>query len=185
LTQRSPRQLSSLLDQLAQVRARKVQGDFVECGIVLGGAAICIASQLDGARKFLGFNNGPAPNAADDEQACEREREPGIDIAAANLARLGLRVDDRRIRLVQGPFEDTLPIALTSELAFAHINLAQDDQVGFCLERLSERLSRFGVIVVSGYDAGSARREAVDAFLLGRDDIVLTSAEPDAILTKL
>ena len=43
-------------EEIGRVAARGVAGDFVECGVALGGAAACIASQLDGARRFLGFD---------------------------------------------------------------------------------------------------------------------------------
>ena len=199
LTQLSPQQLASLCEQLSRVRARGVPGDFVTCGVALGGAAICIAGQLDGARKFLGFDvfeTSPGPEG-------ERAVEPGgdvdgtlgdtlqrsqanlRDVAAANLASFGLRVDDRRIRLSHGRLQDTLAEGLTSPIAFAHIECDQDDSVTYCLQRVDERLSRFGAMIVTGYDERAGRRTAVDAFRSGREDIALVATQPHAILIKL
>src|SRR5690606_19647485 len=103
--------------------------DFLEFGVALGGSAIIIASRLDGARRFHGydvFGMIPPPGPKDDPHSHERYRvirdgeSAGIggdtyygylpnlyDCVLQAFDRFGLTVDGERIVLHRGMFQDT------------------------------------------------------------------------------
>jgi O-methyltransferase len=199
--------LSSLLDELTRVKAREVAGDFTEFGVALGGSGICIAFQLDGIRRFCGFDGFgmiPPPTEADGATAIApyestvpgRSHDIGGDpypgnvedlygSVMANFARFWLRIDQRTLNLVPGPFESTLPRQIHFPIAFAHINCDWDEHVKYCLKFVHERLSRFGVVIVEDYNGWPACRNAVDQFCSTRDDVLLVRPSPHAVLLKL
>jgi O-methyltransferase len=207
LTYLDKSRLVSLFEQISQVKARRVEGDFVECGVALGGAAICIASQLDGGRRFIGFDvfgSAPPPAEIDGTRAAERYQtiaageasgiggdkyfgyeDDLLEVARLNFGRFSLRVDDSRVRLVKGLFTETLDEAIGAPIAFAHIDCDWHDPVRFCLERLTARLVRYGVIIVDDYNDWDGCRRAVDEFRATRGDLMLVASRPHAALIKL
>jgi hypothetical protein len=65
--------LESMSSCISSIKMNGVPGDFVEFGIALGGSGICIATELDNGRRFIGFDvfgmipppsnkDGPGPN---------------------------------------------------------------------------------------------------------------------------
>src|SRR5262245_37697661 len=75
LTYLAPDRLASLFDGIANVKDAKASGDFVEFGVALGGAAICIASELPAGSRFIGydvFGMIPPPGPVDGESSNER-----------------------------------------------------------------------------------------------------------------
>lgn len=65
--------LESMSSCISSIKRNGVPGDFVEFGIALGGSGICIATELDNGRRFVGFDvfgmipppsnkDGPGPN---------------------------------------------------------------------------------------------------------------------------
>src|SRR3546814_9355291 len=63
------------------------------------------------------------------------------------LANHGLPVDGQAISLHKGLFEDTLPAAPLGQIAFAHIDCAFSDAVGYCLNATDDRMSIGGLMV--------------------------------------
>lgn len=56
LTYLSAAKLESLFACVRSVKQSGVVGDFLEFGVALGGSAICLASELDPSRRFVGFD---------------------------------------------------------------------------------------------------------------------------------
>jgi hypothetical protein len=207
LTYLSRAKLHSLLKQLAEVKIRAVAGDFLEFGVALGGSGICIASQLDGARRYLGydaFEMMPPPTPEDGESAALRHedivsgRSKGIgedtyygyvpdlyDRVIDNFNRLGFRVDQGTVNLVRGKFQEILPAQAEFPIAFAHVDCDWYEPVMYCLQFSRARLTKYGVIVVDDYNDWAGCKKAVDEFCAESNDVLLLETFPHAVLLKL
>ena len=206
LTYLSARKLHTLERCLEEIDQRDVPGDFIECGVALGGSAIVIASHLSLGRRFHGydvFGMIPPPSERDDSWAHRRYDvirsgdSPGIGgapyygyienlyaLVLDNFRGFGFEPDGRSIALHPGLFEDTLHLPPERQVAFAHIDCDWHDPVALCLERIHERLSPGGLIVLDDYNDYGGCREATDAFLARHDDMELRSARAGAVLYR-
>jgi Macrocin-O-methyltransferase (TylF)/Polysaccharide pyruvyl transferase len=198
--------LQSIVEQVTRIQARDVAGDFVEFGVALGGSGICIASRLDGVRRYFGFDGFamiPPPSQADGDLARDRYeviaagRASGIggdtyygylenlyDVVVANFALFGLEIDQRTINLVRGSFQQTLPGHADCPLAFAHVDCDWYYEVKYCLANIYDRLAKFAVIIVDDYNDWPGCRSAVDEFCATHADIIVETTVPHAILFK-
>lgn len=206
LTYLSPRKLHNLEQCIRTVDGEGVPGDFIECGVALGGSAIVLASRLAGQRRFRGYDvfaTIPPPSDRDDEHAHRRYeviragQSRGIgdrpyygyidnlfDVVCENFNRYGLPPDGRKIALCQGLFEDTLP-AEDGPIAVAHIDCDWHDPVFFCLQAIHERLSPGGFIVLDDYNDYGGCRRATDAFVAATPDVRLQSTRGSAVLRRV
>ncbi len=206
LTYLTPRKLHTLERCAREMDGRAVPGDFVECGVALGGSAIVLASYVTGERRLHGydvFGMIPPPSERDDTQSHHRYevirsgRSAGIgdgryygyidnlfDVAVANFRDFGFAVDGRSIHLHQGLFEDTMRFSAGQKIALAHIDCDWHDAVQFCLDAVYRHLSPGGVIVLDDYNDYGGCRSATDAFLAARPDMRLRSARSNAVLQR-
>ncbi len=197
LSWRSLRQLEDAVD-----RAGAVQGDFLECGVALGGSAVVICSRLPAGRAFHGydvFSTIPAPSSPKDGT---KARERYATIAAGESAGIGGDVYygylpdlEGRVRAVlsefgvhghatlhRGAFADTLRPA--APIAFAHLDCDWYEPVSTCLERIYPWLAPGGYVLCDDYHSFDGARAAVDEFLAAAPDIeiardVMGSRPPD------
>lgn len=198
--------LSLLMDMVEQVNAQGVRGDLAEFGIALGGSAICIASKLAGGQKFYGFDNfemipspepidGDVPNARYDVIKSGQSTGIGSDLyygyeknrlalVTRNFEAFGLPVDGRRIRLIKGLFDDTLPSGLPGPIAFAHVDWDWYSPVKLCLEVLHPHLDKGATVFVDDYGHWAGATKAIDEFCAQHADIGLTAGPGHAILVK-
>lgn len=193
LTYLSAQKLRNLEHCVRRVDRDQVPGDFIECGVALGGSAIVLASKISPGRQFSGYDvfaTIPPPSARDDEHAHRRyqvirtggsrgiggERYYGyignlFDVVVENFDRFGLKVDGGLIALRRGLFEDTLAAEPRTAVALAHIDCDWHDPVRLCLNAIYDRLAPGGFIILDDYhDYGGCRR-ATDAFLAERPDM--------------
>ena len=206
LTYLTPEKLSGLIAAIERVDARGVRGDLAEFGIALGGSAICIASRLGAERNFYGFDNFemiPPPQALDGERPNRRYdviksgRSGGIAgeryygyvenrfaVVTQTFDDFGLPVDGKRICLVKGLFEDTLPGHLMRPIAFAHIDCDWYAPVMFCLQHLYPLLPVGGTVVVDDYRHWEGCTKATDEFVAAHPVMVLEPAATHATLVK-
>lgn len=206
LTYLSPFKMRSLVDQMTRIDAESVEGGVYELGIALGGSAIVLASLCGTARTFSGFDVFgmiPPPSDQDEQDTHERYkiiesgRSKGIgqdpyygymdDLYGAvvqSFEKFGLAVDNSRIRLVKGLFEDTLSPARDEKIALAHVDCDWYEPVLLCLERLADHISPGGAVILDDYNDYKGCKKAADQFLAGRNDFVMTTARPHAILQK-
>ncbi len=183
LTYLSPRRLRTLERCARSLDRRGVRGDFVECGIALGGSAVLLAS-LGADRAFHGydvFGMIPAPTEKDPPEVHERfavirsgdsegidgdtyygYREDLFEHVCRTFETFGVPVGER-VHLHRGLFEDTLhpraPIAL------AHIDGDWYEPVRTCLARISPWLAPGGRLVLDDFHDYGGCRAAVEELL--------------------
>jgi len=206
LTYLSARKLRNIETCAAEVNENGAPGDFVECGVALGGSAIVLASHLEfGCRlhAYDVFGMIPPPSDRDDEGAHSRYetirsgRSAGIggdeyygyvdDLRTRvvdNFRLFGFEPDGRPITLHEGLFEDTLRFEPGQRVALAHIDCDWYDPVSFCLETIYPHLSPGGFIILDDYNDYGGCRRATDAFLERHADMELRSATSNAILYR-
>jgi O-methyltransferase len=206
LTYLSQEKLRSLFAQIARVKEAGIPGDFVEFGVALGGSAICIASELDGARRFVGFDifgTIPPPGDKDGNKPKERYaviaagQSKGIagDIyygyipdllqkVKSNFAAFDIIADDVKVRFVQGRYEESLSQQPGFPIAFAHIDCDWYESVNTCLAFIDANLSPGGIVVLDDYNDWKGCRIAVDEFCATRRDFRLTAKTPHGVLVR-
>ena len=198
LTYLPVRKLVRIESALAEIRRNNVPGDVIEFGVALGGSAILLAQAAGEGRRFFGldvFSMIPPPTSEkDDAKSKERYetiasgqatgfgddayygyRDDLYEHVSAQLARFGTPVDGRRVNLVKGLFEETLPTLDVHRIAFAHIDCDWYDPVRYCLQETARRLTPGGVIVIDDYNDYAGCRAAVDEFLAQNDDFDVES----------
>lgn len=183
LTYLQPTRLAALEQCARRVNAAGVQGDFVECGVALGGSAVVLADAMADRRlhAYDVFGMIPPPGDADPPEVHERYaviasgRSSGIDgdtyygyrndleqHVARTLGRFGHPVGER-VFLYKGSFDETLhpdgPVSL------AHIDCDWHDPVDVCLRRIGPQLSVGGMMILDDYHDYGGCRTAADRFL--------------------
>ncbi len=206
LTYLSPAKFHSLYSTLDSVQQKNVAGDFLEFGIALGGSAICLASALDGDRRFHGydvFDTIPPPSDRDDDDSKTRYdqiqagKSEGIkgdryygyedDLflkVSDNFRKFGLSVDGERIVLHKGLFQNTVRFADDDRIALAHIDCDWHDPVAFCLDAVSAKLSAGGFMIIDDYNDYRGCKTATDKFVETNAGFDLIKTEPHAVIRK-
>lgn len=206
LTYLSVHKMANLERRAKYVIARGIAGDFLEFGVALGGSAIVLAEKASKAgRAFAGFDVfamiPPPVSEKDDEKSKARYeviasgQATGIgdgkyygyeeDLLAKvkdNFRRHGLSVDQKRISLIQGLFEETWPTNASDQVAFAHVDCDWYDPVRYCLEQVSSRLAPGGVILLDDYYNYGGCRVATDEFLAANPGFRLEDGPNPAVV---
>lgn len=136
-----------------------LDGDFLQAGCGLGGAAIVTAHAKRRSRDFAvhdPFGSGP-----DSEMRARRE-----------LTTFG--ADERlNVRLIPGSYEETL--APNGALALVHLDCGEYGSMRILLERLASRLIPGGHMIVDDYRTREECRRAVDDHFRGKVGFRLVS----------
>jgi O-methyltransferase len=203
LTYLQPNRLLALEQLAARVDREGVRGDFVECGVALGGSTVVLATAMNSSRSlhaFDVFGMIPPPTAQDPPEIHERYativsgkstgigddpyygyREDLLEHVSATLARYGHPVGEH-VHLYKGLFEDTLH--LTSPVALAHIDCDWHDPVSVCLERIGGQLSPGGLMVLDDYTDHGGCQTATDDYLAGHPDMSLVQLASNAAVRR-
>jgi asparagine synthase (glutamine-hydrolysing) len=198
--------LDSLLASAEAVKETNVPGDFAEFGIALGGSGICLARSLDKRRRYIGFDlfgTIPSPSERDGARSHERYKaiasgeSTGIggdtyygyipnlyEVVRDNFASFECPVDDRRIKLVKGLFQDTLPKNDNVKIALAHIDCDWFDPVMMCLEYVWPKLSNGGIVILDDYNDWDGCKKATDQFLTMSSGFEIITLQPHAVIKK-
>ncbi len=206
LTYLTPSKLRNLERCAHAANETGVDGDFIECGVALGGSAIVLASQKGQRRSFHGydiFGMIPAPSERDDQHAHDRYkviqegRSRGIgssryygyiddlyERVIANFREFDLDVDGAGITLHRGPFQETLKFEPEQRIALAHIDCDWHDSVWLCLDAIYERLSPGAFVVLDDYNDFGGCRTAADAFLAEKQDLHLWTTKANAVISR-
>lgn len=177
--------LENIAEAVLAIRQAGVPGGFLEAGVALGGSAILLGKiKPKDAPLFLYdvFSMIPAPGENDGEDAHKRYEEIRsgqsaglggktyygyvdnlLDVVKQNLRDAGLDLESNQIECIPGLFEDTLhPVG---PIAFAHIDCDWFDSVKVCIDRITPRISKGGIIIFDDYSSYSGCRRAVDEWL--------------------
>jgi O-methyltransferase len=189
-TMTSPARLEALIRATEHVVAARVPGAFVECGVWRGGSMMAVALTLRrlGATDrelvlFDTFTGMTEPGSEDADSPYDgyslhrmwRRRSqwsgvPAAEVRAA-LESTGYPMD--RVRLVEGPVEQTLPAAAPERVALLRLDTDWYASTRAEMEHLYPRLAAGGVLVLDDYGHYSGARRAVDEGLAAHGERLL------------
>ncbi len=181
------RQRRKNLWHLAQVVNREqVAGDFVEFGVCNGGTAGILAYGANRSSQdrlswlYDSFEGLPEPTERDGAEAARYSggrqdgqlKSIGKCVGALEVVQdlllQRLKLDTSKIRLVKGWFQDTIDDHPQHPLALMHLDGDWYDSVKLCLDKLYDRVSPGGFIVLDDYGYWRGAREALHDFLSER-----------------
>lgn len=189
-TMTSPERLEALIRATEHVVAAGVPGAIVECGVWRGGSMMAAALTLRrlGATDrelvlFDTFSGMTEPTAEDADSPYDgyslhrmwqrREQWSGVpaDRVRAAIASTGYPME--RVRLVEGPVEETLPAAAPQRIALLRLDTDWYASTRAEMEHLYPRLERGGVLLLDDYGHYAGARRAVDEVLAERGERLL------------
>ncbi|MDR7087386.1 asparagine synthase (glutamine-hydrolyzing) [Aeromicrobium panaciterrae] len=175
---------------VTDLQARGIKGSFLETGTANGGSAILLTALKEPDRELAVydvFGQIPPPSSEDGKDVHKRYETivsgeavgPGgsdyygyeddlLGKVSAAFSAAGYPVDDNRVSLVQGLFEDTLHP--DGPIAFAHLDGDWYESTIVSLERVVPHLSVGGVLAIDDYRSWSGCAKAVDEFFAERTD---------------
>jgi len=152
-----------------------VRGSFVECGVWNGGSAGILASVARGNEKrhtwlFDSWEGLPQPGEHD-VNCSGRKGEKGMSAGREEVVRKllfgKLKLDEKRIHLVRGWFDTTIPRSKEKigEIALLHLDCDWYESVRCCLEELYDAVVPGGYIFIDDYGEWRGCQKAVDEFI--------------------
>jgi O-methyltransferase len=154
--------------------ARRLEGDFVECGVFRGGSAAVISERLLAVqpnlriRLFDVFTGMPKPGPKDPDTAWG---DVGKFVSGEGIVRETLRtvgIPDGQVDIHVGLFENTFPSFTPGPVAFLHVDCDWHDAVRMVLDKFFDAVVPGGTIVFDDYGFWSGCRRAVDGFIAER-----------------
>jgi O-methyltransferase len=189
-TMTDPLAVVGLVDALDYLDRANIEGAFVECGVWRGGSSMAAALWMltDRVKQrelwlydtFAGMTDPTEEDvrARDGLRAsakfeASRRAEPkarsdwfwaeaSLEDVNANLLSTGYPRE--RIRLVQGPVEDTIPSEIPDRIALLRLDTDWYASTRHELEHLFPRLQPGGILIVDDYHYWRGSRKAVDEY---------------------
>ncbi|HEV2489375.1 MAG TPA: TylF/MycF/NovP-related O-methyltransferase [Candidatus Acidoferrales bacterium] len=180
-TMTSAERIYALIQAVRYVSANGIPGAIVECGVWKGGSMAAAARTLLLARDtdrelflFDTFEGMPQPSSNDldytGKPAAKVLREsPGHRCADASLAcakrvMIDTGYPERRIHIIQGKVEDTIPSHAPDSICLLRLDTDWYQSTQHELVHLFPRLSQQGVIILDDYGHWSGARQACDEY---------------------
>jgi len=185
-TMTRPTRAIALWKLCKQILQSNIPGDFVECGVWMGGSAGLMAvalkrfenHELRMLHLFDSFEGLPAPSDKDGKKAAgywtnsansellTSQRCVASTATVCSLLHERLGFSEKRVFIHKGWFQDTLPCLGTQPQCIAVLRLDGDwyESTKICLEHLYARVSRGGVILLDDYYCWEGCRKATDEF---------------------
>jgi O-methyltransferase len=185
-TMTNQERLAALCDATRHLVERDLGGAFVECGVWRGGSMMAAALTLIQLRAddrdlflFDTFAGMPAPSPFDSkpwldgpaahQQWAARQRSnfnewcyASLEEARANMASTGY--DMRRVHLIEGRVEETLPKEAPEAIALLRLDTDWYEATRHALKTLYPRLQSGGILILDDYGEWLGARKAVDEF---------------------
>ena len=177
--------LRTTYDCVYSVEENKIPGSIVECGVAQGGSAALmalVAARHGNKREiwlFDSFEGLPQPTDEDfiDGKTGEHVRELppgsclGLQEQVEALLFNKLDLDEQKIKLVKGWFEETiLPyVEKIGPVAVLRVDADWYESVKHCLIALYDSVVPHGFVVIDDYGSCFGARKAVDEFLAERN----------------
>jgi O-methyltransferase len=165
--------LKNIQDLAVRTQVLKIPGDFMECGVWRGGAAIMMSAVARETHADISvwvadsFEGLPAPNAdaypadAGDLHHTMDFLAVSLDEVKRNFSRYGLL--DERVNFLRGFFKDSLP-GPVEKLSLLRIDADMYEGVTQALEAMYPKVSEGGYVIIDDYFNLAATRQAVDDF---------------------
>lgn len=170
--------LFSLYEIASSLEREKIDGSFVECGVMNGGSAGIIASVVKHNKNrhiwlFDSWEGQPEPTEYDvssGEQA-KKGMFLGSEEKVKELIFGKLGLNNNRVHLIKGWFNDTVPSQekKIGKIALLHIDCDWYKSVKFCLEKLYNNIVKDGIIIIDDYGYWEGCKKAVDEFIEKRN----------------
>lgn len=176
-TQLAPQNLQTLEHYAQIVDQRRIPGDFVECGLNLGGSAVLMISLLSEGRFFRGCE-------LDARHSSKSDTENWEDPVARSLAAFGFPADGRRVSLRRAVMGRPLPLDEGRPVALAHINSEWPKAGMFYLHSLAPLMAKGGFILVEERDEETDFKAIIDRFLTERRGFSLVSNRSGSIVLR-
>ncbi|HZX14100.1 MAG TPA: TylF/MycF/NovP-related O-methyltransferase [Thermodesulfobacteriota bacterium] len=178
-TQLSYPRLSNLYEKATYLERERINGSFVECGVCDGGSAGIISSVTRHNKNrhiwlFDSWEGLPEPTENDVSYIGEpgqRGMALGYEGKVKELLFRKLKLDDNKVHLVKGWFNDTVPPHKKDigKIALLHLDCDWYESVKFCLEELYDNVVKDGFIFIDDYGHWKGCKKAVDEFIEERN----------------
>jgi O-methyltransferase len=155
------------------IAANRIPGDFVECGVLLGGASIMMAIFADhfGLRDrkhylFDTFRGSTRPTVEVDyaDRKIVFGESPGFrQVVESNIARCG--IDESRFVLVEGSVQDTLPHSGLDSVCLLRLDTDDYESTLHELRTMYPIIEPSGILIVDDYGHYKGSRMAVDEYM--------------------
>jgi predicted O-methyltransferase YrrM len=192
-TQTPPERVATLADAVEYVIRRGIPGDFVECGVWLGGSAMAIAKTLlrrdvRDRRIWLYDTFGAMPQPDEVDRDLNRDfagRPPppltsdtphGAYLPAVRKNIESTGYPGELVSYVCGLVEATIPATMPQEIALLRLDTDWYSSTAHELEHLYPRLAPGGVLIVDDYGHYQGARKAADEYF-ERSPILLTRVD--------
>ena len=171
------KRLDNVQDCIQRVLELDVDGDFVECGVWRGGAAMFAKAVLNlhGASdrtvwladSFEGMPTPTAKDVGDPDLSDVSFLAVSLDRVQGNFRRFGLL--DERVKFIKGWFSDTLPTAPIERIAILRLDGDHYSSTMDALTALYERVSVGGFVIIDDYHSFPSCSSAVHQFFADRN----------------
>ncbi|GFG96471.1 hypothetical protein MTIM_23500 [Mycobacterium timonense] len=172
-TQLSIEPMWSLYEAVRYLSARKIKGDIVECGVLLGGASMLIAKTLlsvdDTSRElwlFDSFQGFVGEQAKDDVTwygDSIKDRYPDFGMIAENNV-VSTGYPPERLHLVKGDVEKTAAENVNGDIALLRLDTDTYYSTKAELEYLYPKLVPGGILIIDDYGHALGARRAADEY---------------------
>jgi O-methyltransferase len=163
----------SLYEAVRYIVAKGIKGDFVECGVFFGGAAMLIAKTLMSLGEtsrmiwlydsFQGFVGQQAKDDITWYGDSIKAHFPDFDgIAMDNIASMGYPAE--KLRLVKGDIERTALDNQNGDIALLRLDTDTYHSTKAELESFYPKLATGGILIIDDYGHAYGARRAVDEY---------------------
>jgi O-methyltransferase len=199
-TKSGPERLGAMAKALWRIDEYGIAGDVVECGVWRGGNII-LARRLCPTRLcwlYDTFDGMTAPEAVDTKKSGARAIDSyqsklargekwaavSLDQVIANLEQTRT-FDDRYLRFIEGPVEETLrdPFNLPDAIALLRLDTDWHSSTRSELDTLYPRLTPGGYLIVDDYGHWQGCKKAVDDYF-GPDGPPLQPIDYSAVMVQ-
>lgn len=176
-TQVSQRRQDSILQKAQALVADRVDGDFVECGVLDGGTAALLgfAARNDG-RKIHLFDAWAGMPETVPQDGDGANKWVGDIVGSPRRVRAVLHkvgANPKNIVIHKGWFDDTLPVSGIQRIAFLHVDCDFYEPTKVVLETFVPLMVSGGWVQIDDYNSFEGCRVAVNEFLETRSDLHL------------
>jgi hypothetical protein len=179
----------AVIQAVAYVHARPIEGDIVECGVWRGGSSMAAAQALllagDASRQLWMFDTYAGMNKPTDDDRRLHSDEPALgkwletsteqdgsdwckaslEDVRGNMKQTGYPAE--RIRMVAGRVEETLldPANIPAQIAILRLDTDWYESTRTEMECLFERVAPGGIVIFDDYGHWAGAKRAVDDYL--------------------